>query len=485
MDALRSSAFSFKERIFFLDIAGEKNNSQFNTKYIFPNILTTKLEYDRVKSINPQYVFERQSQYFVTYGYYEPTGKFIPYKDVIYDDISNIMSDKNFYSNVTRLTRDTIKENNYNNENVSPSVSRTEEAAPFSIKSVRSRIRNRSNLGPNFLFYPKYMKDDTSKNKGQDRIKFSVFTLKRLDVLKDLVVNTDILKQQATQQPPAQDGSPTYGSTEELYYNDELIFQGFEESRDESKKYRSARLLINEREISSVFLSIQDKIQDSNSVSWSSGSLNVLERFAANLSYSLMENPDKTVGKAIDSLEQIGRTPGMKTLGKLKAAEVGTGIGGLFNRATGAIFNPNIELLFQNPELRDFTFNFKLSPRDEDEAADVKSIIKFFKKGMAPRVSPETGGEVKAPAGTFLLSPLVFKIEYLHGANASHKSLNLIKMCALRQCTVDYTPNNSYMTYNDNEATMVSYSINLAFQEIMPVYDIDYDETDKDNSIGY
>ena len=35
----------------------------------------------------------------------------------------------------------------------------------------------------------------------------------------------------------------------------------------------------------------------------------------------------------------------------------------LLQRSTGSILNPNMELLFQGPQLRDFTFQFKLSPR--------------------------------------------------------------------------------------------------------------------------
>lgn len=64
----------------------------------------------------------------------------------------------------------------------------------------------------------------------------------------------------------------------------------------------------------------------------------------------------------------------------------------------------------------------------------------------------------------------------------SHPSIGLIKRCALRSCTVDYTPLGSYMTYEDSDATMVSYNISLQFQEIIPVYSSDYDDK---HDIGY
>ena len=44
------------------------------------------------------------------------------------------------------------------------------------------------------------------------------------------------------------------------------------------------------------------------------------------------------------------------------------GVQGLLSRATGTVLNPNLELLFQGPQLRPFTFQFRLSPRKATEA---------------------------------------------------------------------------------------------------------------------
>ena len=86
----------------------------------------------------------------------------------------------------------------------------------------------------------------------------------------------------------------------------------------------------------------------------------------------------------------------------------------------------------------------------------------------------------KVDGNLFLKAPYVFGIEYQNGTK-QHKSLNLIKKCALQSCSVDYTPLGSYMTYEDSDATMVSYNISLQFQEIVPIYDTDY----TDHPIGY
>jgi hypothetical protein len=83
-------------------------------------------------------------------------------------------------------------------------------------------------------------------------------------------------------------------------------------------------------------------------------------------------------------------------------------------------------------------------------------------------------------------APNVFKIKYhLRGTDKDHPSLNKIKMCALQSCSVDYTPDGSYMTFNDESATMTSYNLSLQFQELEPVTEKDYQDLKDETIIGY
>jgi hypothetical protein len=216
-----------------------------------------------------------------------------------------------------------------------------------------------------------------------------------------------------------------------------------------------------------VFLPIQSSITDQNSVGWEPDTMNPIEVRAATLSSSIMKNPlNENITKAVgDNLLNA-----LKELKKqdeaVRAYLVGQAIGvnNLQSRLLGQVLNPNLELLFQGPQLRPFTFTFKLSPRSSSEAKIVKRIINYFKRNMAAQV---------AENGLFLRAPNVFKIEYQKGTS-EHKSINLIKECALTNCAVDYTPLGTYMTFNDEEATMVSYTLNLQFQELEPIYSKDY-----------
>ena len=136
----------------------------------------------------------------------------------------------------------------------------------------------------------------------------------------------------------------------------------------------------------------------------------------------------------------------------------------LLARQSGQIFNPNMELLFNSPSLRNFTFSFKMTPRSADESDEVKSIIRFFKRGMAPKANGN---------GLFLRTPNVFELRYRQG-NGEHKFLHRFKQCFLTNISVNYTGDGVYSTYNDG--TPVSMIMTLMFKELAPIYDIDYDE---------
>jgi hypothetical protein len=184
-----------------------------------------------------------------------------------------------------------------------------------------------------------------------------------------------------------------------------------------------------------------------------------------------MDFVNKKLEQFQKNINNQGSISKLKGLGQLYLAEQATGTAGLQSRITGSVLNPNLELLFQGPELRTFQFQFKMSPRSKDEADIVKKIIKEFKRNMAVKNE-----------GLFLKAPNVFKIQYLKGMEV-HQSINLIKVCALLNFAVDYTPNGSYMTFGggengDPEASMVTYNLSMTFQEIEPIYQNDYTKFD-------
>ena len=208
----------------------------------------------------------------------------------------------------------------------------------------------------------------------------------------------------------------------------------------------------------SVTLPIQSGIVDRNAVDWNPGSLNSVSSAAAGASLKLMNSGDfKELGANVEAIFKGVSRDLRKDSGaysdalKLFLAQEAVGVQGLLSRATGAVLNPNLELLFNAPTLRPFTFTFRMSPRSEPEAAQVKQIIRFFKQGMSVK---------KAETNIFLKAPNIFEIEYQTfddaGTLIKHPSLNRIKECALTACDVEYTPDGTYMTFNDTQTMTIS-----------------------------
>lgn len=202
------------------------------------------------------------------------------------------------------------------------------------------------------------------------------------------------------------------------------------------------------------------------------------------------QNPFSLLGKVTegttDIIDQIGDLPPELKL-QLSALVSKTLLGKLgvnvdtdqaIARATGVIPNPNVELLFSGPSLRAFQFTFTLAPQDSDEAKDVRSIIRFFKQGMAPRKLK--GNDL----GFMLGTPNVFSLQYKSGVDRI-TSLNAFKICALTGATFNYAPTGQYVAYDDPNAKSqpVATQMTLNFQELTPIFNTDYDPDSNDVSV--
>jgi len=231
--------------------------------------------------------------------------------------------------------------------------------------------------------------------------------------------------------------------------------------------------------IGSVFLPITSGITDTNSVQFGSENMNPLQAELAALALTgITKGGGAAADQASDLIKKIAKDNNPVKTGIaafFAGAASGTGAQ-LLTRATGAVLNPNMELLFQAPTLRPFSFTFKLAARSQPEANEIIKIIRFFKQGMAVQ---------RTPSNLFLKTPHTFKLEYLHKGK-EHKYLNKFKECALQSFTVDYTPEGNYATFTDGK--MVSYQITMQFQELEPIFNDDYGNNDGaavDTELGY
>lgn len=246
--------------------------------------------------------------------------------------------------------------------------------------------------------------------------------------------------------------------------------------------------------IGTVTLPMPNDLSESNSVGWGEDSLGNfaammmpgLIQFGAGLAAADFGKSGAGVQKLVDALksEGVGKrayqylaTNAGASL--LKKMNINVNPEAYITRATGAAINPNLELLFNGPKLRQFTLAFKMTPRSQDEARHIRGILQFFKKGMAPRrsLSPENS--------FFLGTPNVFKINFM-GPKGELKSIGKFKTCALVSFSANYTADGFYAAFQDASvgSQPISVAMQMGFTELTPVYSDEFDLDDDVVNVG-
>ena len=175
---------------------------------------------------------------------------------------------------------------------------------------------------------------------------------------------------------------------------------------------------------------------------------------------------------------RFGQAVTAQTLSNMASNMAGTEIDTdtFLARTGGKVLNPNAEILFQGPVIRDFAFSFQMVARSEEEGREIRKIIKFLKMGLAPKFNNTV----------FLENPDVFTLQYKNGSqdNDFIKNVNQFSPggLALTTMNVDYAPSGYWSAYRDSQP--VSVKMDLNFTELRPLYQQDHEETPED-SVGY
>lgn len=120
----------------------------------------------------------------------------------------------------------------------------------------------------------------------------------------------------------------------------------------------------------------------------------------------------------------------------------------------GEIYNPNIELLYNGPELRSFGFDYIFIPKSAEEAVIVNKIIKEFKKRSSPEIS---GG------GTYKIPP-IWQATYMSNGS-KNKNMNAFKRAALVSVSVQANASLDYhMSFSDGMP--IATNLSLQFMEV-------------------
>ena len=146
-------------------------------------------------------------------------------------------------------------------------------------------------------------------------------------------------------------------------------------------------------------------------------------------------------------------------------------------RTGGHVLNPNAEMLFQGPAIRNFNFSFTMIARSQKEGREIRNMIRFLKTGMAPKFRNTT----------FIATPDIFTLEYKNGPTDDDilKTANRFSPggLALTNMSVDYAPNGYWSAYRDSQPVAVK--MDLSFSELRTIYEGHQTDPELNDSVGY
>tara|TARA_B100000427_G_scaffold39407_1_gene28415 strand:- start:212 stop:1462 length:1251 start_codon:yes stop_codon:yes gene_type:complete len=296
---------------------------------------------------------------------------------------------------------------------------------------------------------------------------------------------------------------PTLSDDTEEQYRSDSVMGGYNR-RDNRQNLRLQELQ------STIQIPIPNSLSDTNAVDWGEQKISSLvgqiggpllnNMFTeANIGTKTEGDIGKLAKSSWDRLWEMTAPGNGNAMGQFRkraylnamaAAARGIGVNididQAITRINGTIINPNLELLFNGPALRQFTFTIRFTPRSPEESERIRMIIRVLKQHSAVKKNPISYGDFDGVGTNFLLgTPDVFKLRYIKAKTQKDiKGLNKFKTCALQSVSVDYTGEAGRFAGYDIDSQPVTTLVTLNFTELVPLYDEDYHEFTNDDDVG-
>ena len=146
----------------------------------------------------------------------------------------------------------------------------------------------------------------------------------------------------------------------------------------------------------------------------------------------------------------------------------------------GVILNPNAEVLYEAPNLREIGMVFKMVPQSQEEANSILKICQTFRKAASPSYGVEDTDLGKLSSSfssteekevlkgvNYIHVPKLCKFTFMTGGGVN-KKIAQYKPCAMTRVDVNYTPDGTYATYSDG--TPVAITLSVSFMETKLVF---------------
>ena len=128
---------------------------------------------------------------------------------------------------------------------------------------------------------------------------------------------------------------------------------------------------------------------------------------------------------------------GLGVLDKIPFISTGGNLGDVLLQGQGYASNPQLQMLYQGTNFRQFSLAFTFTPKSQAEAQIVNNIIYQFKYYAAPAIAQ---GKTNSSESMFLIPPAIFNVNFFF-KDVDNKYLPKYADCVLKNIDINYAPN--------------------------------------------
>lgn len=218
----------------------------------------------------------------------------------------------------------------------------------------------------------------------------------------------------------------------------------------QSNSTRSSMLKVHKRSEESVAIYMPENISTTYSADWQTTELGIAGRLIkATRNFDNLDLND--VGNTLTEEAKNLVTGAIQTLTPINAKDAA-------ELLTGTISNPFVEVLFKGVNNREFNYQFKFVPKNENEARTVREIIRRFKFHMMPEY------KYKQNDSSYLLHPSTVDVTFMkitnQGVGERNGWLHRMSTCAISNVSVDEAPE-GYNVHHDDAPVATIMDITL------------------------
>ena len=187
--------------------------------------------------------------------------------------------------------------------------------------------------------------------------------------------------------------------------------------------------------------------------------------FSQNLSPNLSSSPVETIqlytpdsiefSSSISYDQESVLSAGLGLMGKtgkaIDAAQKNSAVQ-LATRKLGYAINPQVQLIFQSIDFRDYSMSFVFTPNSREEAQNIQKIIKTFRAWAAPQIVPDT-------RGMFYKPPAIFDVSF-YSNGLQNTKINKIQKSVILSVDVNYAPN-GWSAHSDGTPVQTTMTLQL------------------------